>query len=229
MSGPTAASDWIPIYTKRAKFALVFWALGPAKDRKCGDQDRIYCRFWSPSKDWSSSPSLTTTKPVMRSSVEVSRLGKTRDFTMKWFFWKCCRYVDFSNSSIWGFFIFYFLIDFCTNIQQAMSNLAQRPQELWSREIAEFLERESWLLVARYQTWMLLSENASIGNGSAENAPVFPLLPASRGFCLTLNKSLQTFERIVGVTLKKRGPSLDSPDPALNVSHESNLSRWIIF
>ena len=109
-----------------------------------------------------------------------------------------------------------------------MSNLAQKPHELWSQEISEFLQRESPLLVNRYRTWMMLSENVSTESISTKDAPVFPLLPASRGFCLTLNKSLQTFERIVGVTLKKRGSSLDNPDPTLNVSHESNLSRWIV-
>ena len=117
-----------------------------------------------------------------------------------------------------------------------MSNVTQNPQELWLGEIMDFLQRESSLLVERYGCWMRLSGN-DVDPPTIHQSPVFPLVPASKGFCLTLNKSLQTFERIVGTALKKRLSSLEDPnnavsadtvdsaDQILNVSDEANLSR----
>ena len=114
-----------------------------------------------------------------------------------------------------------------------MGRLGQNPPQLWRTEIMEFLQQEASSLVSRYQRWMNLSAVPSSLEGIAA-APDFPLVPASKGFCLTLNKSLQTFKTVVGHALKKwHNPSPDGsgghgdgiPNTSLNSTEEANLSR----
>jgi len=101
-----------------------------------------------------------------------------------------------------------------------MGRLGQNPPPLWRDEIVAFLGREAAPLIGRYRRWVRQSAAAaSGGDGDAamsgatpaaaeqeEAAPDFPLVPASRGFCLTLNKSLAAFEATVEVALRRRDP-----------------------
>ena len=111
-----------------------------------------------------------------------------------------------------------------------MGRLGQNPPPIWRKEIVEFLEQESAPLIARYQKWTMLSNQLSENGAAVADdtcGPDFPLLPASKGFCLTLNKSIQVFESTISNVLKSTPTSNHDviPNVSLNSTEESNLSR----
>ena len=77
---------------------------------------------------------------------------------------------------------------------QSMSKMLMNPPEPFRDEILQHLRAESPALCARLEGLVRLSgEGAEAAGAGPEAAPEFPLVPASRGFCLTLRSSLESF------------------------------------
>lgn len=101
---------------------------------------------------------------------------------------------------------------------QATSNLLLCPPEVFKEEILEHFRSQAPKLVSRLELWLKISEewNANhpasptsptvfkeIHNDSFDSSnteiplPEFALIPASKGFCLTLRKSLVSFKEVL--------------------------------
>ncbi|XP_047994870.1 (E3-independent) E2 ubiquitin-conjugating enzyme isoform X3 [Leguminivora glycinivorella] len=71
---------------------------------------------------------------------------------------------------------------------QSMTKMLSNPPEPFRDEILQHLRAHAAALCVRLESWVELS------NGAADVPPPdFPLVPASRGFCLTLKSSLESF------------------------------------
>ncbi|XP_063380866.1 (E3-independent) E2 ubiquitin-conjugating enzyme UBE2O [Cydia fagiglandana] len=71
---------------------------------------------------------------------------------------------------------------------QSMTKMLTNPPEPFRDEILQHLRAHAASLCRRLESWVELS------NGAADIPPPdFPLVPASRGFCLTLKSSLESF------------------------------------
>ncbi|XP_047024069.1 (E3-independent) E2 ubiquitin-conjugating enzyme isoform X2 [Helicoverpa zea] len=73
---------------------------------------------------------------------------------------------------------------------QSMTKMLMNPPEPFREEILTHLRGTGGALCSRLEALVRLSGE---GAGAAAAAPEFPLVPASRGFCLTLRSSLQQF------------------------------------
>ncbi|XP_076068516.1 (E3-independent) E2 ubiquitin-conjugating enzyme UBE2O isoform X2 [Oratosquilla oratoria] len=97
---------------------------------------------------------------------------------------------------------------------QSMSKLIKLPPEIFKEEIIHHFHKKAYRLVRRLEKWLEISEiyNKShplspttpttfreINSGNEENLPEFPLIPASKGFCLTLHKTLHHFKEVLGM------------------------------
>lgn len=79
---------------------------------------------------------------------------------------------------------------------QSMSRMLANPPEPFRAEILAHQRQCADKLCRRLESWAALS--ATTSDEATPTAPVasppdFPLIPASRGFCLTLRSSLETF------------------------------------
>ncbi|XP_042903000.1 (E3-independent) E2 ubiquitin-conjugating enzyme UBE2O isoform X2 [Parasteatoda tepidariorum] len=101
---------------------------------------------------------------------------------------------------------------------QAMAKLLVSPPEVFQEEIAEHFQTQASKLIKRLEGWLTISETwntahptsptspttfkelyNSVGDNSTHGVhlPEFPLIPASKGFCLTLRKSLADFRSLL--------------------------------
>merc|ERR1712142_1102479 len=79
---------------------------------------------------------------------------------------------------------------------QSMSRLLSNPPQLFVSEIRDYCIAHSPSLIRRLEKWLSLSTTPSTSASVATESalPDFPLLPASRGFCLSLEKALETYK-----------------------------------
>ncbi|KAF6201937.1 hypothetical protein GE061_004333, partial [Apolygus lucorum] len=100
---------------------------------------------------------------------------------------------------------------------QAMTKLIISPPQVFKEEIATHFRDHANKLCARLESWLDVSEEYNTCNPISPTTPTtcrqflsevkltqhpngvvlpeFPLLPASKGFCITLRKSLVTFRQ----------------------------------
>ena len=92
---------------------------------------------------------------------------------------------------------------------QSLSLIAKNPLHVFKEEIIEHLKSKWNNYIDRLESWLSLSErkisldagsiskDKEIIENSSENCemniPEFPLLPGSKGFCISLRKALTTF------------------------------------
>ncbi|GFY60737.1 hypothetical protein TNIN_271202 [Trichonephila inaurata madagascariensis] len=107
---------------------------------------------------------------------------------------------------------------------QSMAKLIVTPPEVFQQEITEHFQSQSSKFIKRLEKWLEISESYNAEhptsptspttfkeihacNSTAQDVPLpeFALIPASKGFCLTLRKSLADFKNILS--------SLPSPPP----------------
>lgn len=77
---------------------------------------------------------------------------------------------------------------------QSMTKMLSNPPEPFRDEILQHLRANAAGLCQRLEGWVASS------NGQAPpdmQTPEFPLIPASRGFCLTLRSSLECFRTVL--------------------------------
>ncbi|GFS49773.1 hypothetical protein NPIL_418651 [Nephila pilipes] len=101
---------------------------------------------------------------------------------------------------------------------QSMTKLTVAPPEVFHQEITEHFQSQSTKFIKRLERWLEISESyntehptsptspttfkeihSKACNSTAQDVPLpeFPLIPASKGFCLTLRKSLADFKNIL--------------------------------
>ncbi|XP_035223803.1 (E3-independent) E2 ubiquitin-conjugating enzyme-like isoform X2 [Stegodyphus dumicola] len=100
---------------------------------------------------------------------------------------------------------------------QAMTKLLVNPPEVFKSEIVEHFKTQASKLIQRLEKWLAVSESWNSEHPSSPTSPTtfkelhgncdssaqeiplpeFPLIPASKGFCLTLRKSLADFKDIM--------------------------------
>ncbi|XP_073814917.1 (E3-independent) E2 ubiquitin-conjugating enzyme UBE2O [Musca autumnalis] len=89
---------------------------------------------------------------------------------------------------------------------QATTKLIQNPPEIFRNEVLTHYKRNGMKMYERIRGWMELSKDSNkkslennetdeVNLSSSLNMPDFPLVPASRGFCLTLAGLLETFKK----------------------------------
>ncbi|XP_046607611.1 (E3-independent) E2 ubiquitin-conjugating enzyme UBE2O [Neodiprion virginianus] len=95
---------------------------------------------------------------------------------------------------------------------QAQTKLLQHPPLVFKETIIQHFKRHAKKLLQRLDLWMEISEQHNsqhplspitpttfkeIANCDEKILPEFPLIPASRGFCITLRKTLATFKEVL--------------------------------
>ena len=97
---------------------------------------------------------------------------------------------------------------------QSLSLIAKNPLHDFKEEILEHLKNRSSDYINRLEAWLNHSENKprlnndlqgtedqkkdqSYSTNYANNVPEFPLLPGSKGFCISLTKALVAFREIM--------------------------------
>ncbi|KOX68893.1 Ubiquitin-conjugating enzyme E2 O [Melipona quadrifasciata] len=95
---------------------------------------------------------------------------------------------------------------------QAQTKLLQHPPPVFKDIIIEHFKRHAKKLLQRLELWMEISEQHNnqhplspvtpttfkqISDVDNKILPEFPLIPASRGFCITLRKTLATFKEVL--------------------------------
>ena len=87
---------------------------------------------------------------------------------------------------------------------QSMTKLLRNPQQPFQDEISEHFREAGGKLTARLLRWKAISEEQSRSlqatptspstPGLSQELPDFPLVPASRGFCLSLTRAINNFQ-----------------------------------
>ncbi|XP_045602327.2 (E3-independent) E2 ubiquitin-conjugating enzyme UBE2O isoform X9 [Procambarus clarkii] len=98
---------------------------------------------------------------------------------------------------------------------QAMAKVIQAPPDIFKNEIIHHFHMKAFRQVQRLECWLEISENYNICHPLSPTTPTtfreihksdtstkvelpeFPLIPASKGFCITLRKTLQQFKGIL--------------------------------
>ena len=100
---------------------------------------------------------------------------------------------------------------------QSLSLIAKNPMHVFKEEIFEHLKSKSSTYINRLEAWLKLSnsenkisldgdskvtkdmgETQSYSSSKVETrVPEFPLLPGSKGFCISLRKALVAFREIM--------------------------------
>ena len=83
---------------------------------------------------------------------------------------------------------------------QSMNQMLSNPPEAFAQEIKDHIKVTSAAFTSRLQEWIRVSEDYSQSPNPEKKKVLssmtnFPLLPASKGFCLSLKKALADFER----------------------------------
>lgn len=83
---------------------------------------------------------------------------------------------------------------------QSMTKLIQSPSEVFRQQIEQHFKERGIAMYERIKGWMDASNELNNRSGPeapqdppALKGPMFSLVPASRGFCLTLNGLLENF------------------------------------
>ena len=108
---------------------------------------------------------------------------------------------------------------------QSMTRLVKNPAQPFTEEIREHMTNNAHKFIARMRLWRKLSmeqsattpatpttPGASSSSLAPQELPDFPLIPASRGFCLTMDKALSEFDeclREFGETTETKEIDLD--------------------
>ncbi|CAL4183407.1 unnamed protein product, partial [Meganyctiphanes norvegica] len=99
---------------------------------------------------------------------------------------------------------------------QAMSKVINGPPDIFKQEIIHHFHKMGPSLVQRLECWLEISENHNSCHPLSPTTPntfrefhvtaiiqkkvelpEFPLIPASKGFCITLRKTLQSFKQVL--------------------------------
>jgi len=76
---------------------------------------------------------------------------------------------------------------------QSMSRMKINLHAPWEKEISNHIRLHGPRMIERYNIWLSIPED-SISNN--ERQPGFPLLPVSKGFSITLKKTLDNFAKL---------------------------------
>ncbi|XP_026673071.1 (E3-independent) E2 ubiquitin-conjugating enzyme UBE2O isoform X2 [Ceratina calcarata] len=127
---------------------------------------------------------------------------------------------------------------------QAQTKLLQHPPPVFRDIIIEHFKRHANKLLQRLELWMEISEHHNnqhplspvtpttfkqISDIEEKILPEFPLIPASRGFCITLRKTLATFKDVLireGIIERdKETRDCETVKEETSTSHETSKSN----
>merc|ERR1719150_1344710 len=77
-------------------------------------------------------------------------------------------------------------------VQSMTKGTAQHENSVFKEEIRQHFKRRAERLIVRLERWRE-SSTAEGGDASTVEKPDFPLLPVSKGFCISLSKALKQF------------------------------------
>lgn len=84
---------------------------------------------------------------------------------------------------------------------QSTMKLLEAPPEIFRERIVNHFKRRGAGMIERIGKWVELSKDTGnedkVGVG-ADSVPDFPLVPASRGFCITVESLLGRFRQVIG-------------------------------
>ncbi|XP_037093739.1 (E3-independent) E2 ubiquitin-conjugating enzyme-like [Pollicipes pollicipes] len=102
---------------------------------------------------------------------------------------------------------------------QSLTEILKNPPCVFVEEVGEHMRTRAHRLIARLRHWLEVSEaggtpTTAEGKPAEFDRPDFPLLPASRGFGITLRKALKTFEQTLQEYGVRDGAAPQPPPPA---------------
>lgn len=86
---------------------------------------------------------------------------------------------------------------------QSMMKLLEAPPEIFRERILNHFKRRGQGMIERIRGWVALSREeakvqaADVNSDVGEGVPDFPLVPASRGFCMTVESLLGRFKQVI--------------------------------
>ncbi|XP_034193400.1 (E3-independent) E2 ubiquitin-conjugating enzyme [Osmia lignaria lignaria] len=129
---------------------------------------------------------------------------------------------------------------------QAQTKLLQHPPPVFKDIIIEHFKRHAKKLLQRLDLWMEISEQHNnqhplspvtpttfkqISDLDKKILPEFPLIPASRGFCITLRKTLATFKNVLineGI-IERDNETLDRENVKQQPKNECHESYNVVY
>jgi len=97
---------------------------------------------------------------------------------------------------------------------QSLSRMFVNHHSPWDNEINQYIRLHHTRLIERYHGWLKMSEEClATGILPKEGQPGFPLLPVSKGFSITLKKTLENFAKLCdpGSVLLSTSTTVSSP------------------
>jgi len=87
---------------------------------------------------------------------------------------------------------------------QSMTRLVKHPPSLFAEQIKEYCDAHAPRMIDRLERWINVSLESSAGAvaslpDSRFQPPDFPLLPASKGFCLSLKKAIESYKQALSL------------------------------
>jgi len=79
---------------------------------------------------------------------------------------------------------------------QSMSRMIVNPPATWHTECLQHIKTHGPEMVKRYKMWLEISGSETADSSDA-SSPSFPLLPVSKGFKITLSKSISSFDKLL--------------------------------
>ncbi|XP_065337080.1 (E3-independent) E2 ubiquitin-conjugating enzyme isoform X2 [Cloeon dipterum] len=99
---------------------------------------------------------------------------------------------------------------------QALTKMLLQPPSVFKEEVLYHFKHQAYFLIDRLEGWLKISEmhndshplspvtpttfreaHGVLASSATTPLPEFPLIPASKGFCITLRKSLSTFQEVL--------------------------------
>lgn len=81
---------------------------------------------------------------------------------------------------------------------QSTMKLLESPPEIFRERILNHFRKRGPGMVERIRGWVVLSRELASGAGDGVSCvPDFPLVPASRGFCITVESLVGRFKQVI--------------------------------
>lgn len=80
---------------------------------------------------------------------------------------------------------------------QSMMKMLEAPPEIFRDRILSHFRRRGLGMVQRIRGWVAMSKEEESSANVGGTVPDFPLVPASKGFCMTVESLLGRFQKVV--------------------------------
>lgn len=80
---------------------------------------------------------------------------------------------------------------------QSTMKLLEAPPEIFKERILKHFKLKGPVMIERIRGWVALSQGVAGSDLKGVRIPDFPLVPCSRGFCITVESLLDRFKQVV--------------------------------